>query len=170
LQPKIVVLQDTTVARSSAVERRWIRRLSRRFELLNRSAGGAGNPGVGRIDWTDDLLRALGTVPDSEIAKLLGCHRKAVGYKRECLGIPASFSRKNNMPPPSMGGWNRKDIPDEIAERLGLSPDYVLANIASVSRKVIARHRRERGIKSYAQATGNDGRIRSGECRRRYKV
>lgn len=169
-RPRIVVVEECSVDRSSAIERRWIRRLSSRFPLLNASLGGAGNPGVGRIVWNEQLLRMLGTIADSEIAKLIGCHRKSVSYKRECLGIPASFDRTNNTDPPSMGGWNRINFPTAIIQRLGSEPDYVIAARAGVSKRSIARARREQGIPSYAQKTGNNGRIRVGEPHRRWKV
>lgn len=125
---------------------------------------------MGRVDWSEDLLAMLGSVADSEIARLIGCHRKTVSYKRECLGIPASHSRKNNRPPPSMGGWNKIQLQAHVVERLGVLPDYILADEAKVSKGVIARRRREKGIHSFAQQTGKDGRIQMGEPHRRWKV
>lgn len=168
LSVRVVVLAECSVDMSSAIERRWHRRLSARFDLLNVSVAGAGNPGVGRVDWTPDLLAKLGTVPDSELAAEIGCERKTVSYRRECLNIPASFDRKNNSPPPLMGGWNKAVLPASITAALGSMPDYKLAELAGVSKKAIANERRSRGILDYAAATGNDGRIKRGEPHRRW--
>ena len=168
--PVVLELDRCPVSKSSALERRWISRLSARYRLLNADRGGAGNPGIGRIKWTPDLLNKLGKMPDSELAAIVGCHRKTVSYKRECLGIGASFSRANNLPPPAMGGWNKKVLPSAIIGRLGSVPDYILAQEAHVTKHVIARCRRSAGIPSYAVTTGNNGRIREGEPHRRWKV
>ena len=165
---RVVVLDECSVESSSAIERRWHRRLSDRFDLLNASVAGAGNPGIGRINWTPELLAKLGTVPDSELAAEIGCERKTVSYRRECLKIPASFDRKNNSPPPPNGGWNKATVPATIIAALGTMPDYRLAESAGVSKKVIANERRKRGILDYASATGNDGRIKCGEPHRRW--
>jgi hypothetical protein len=167
--PQVVVLESVPVHRSSAAERRWFRRLSSRFQLLNQSTPGAGNPGVGRVIWTNELLDLLGEVPDSEIAGLIGCERKTVSYKRECLGITASFDRKNNKSPPANAGWNAIRLPPEIIDLLGTVSDQCLADRAGVSKKRIMRERHDRQLPSYADLTGNDGRIRSGEPHRRWK-
>jgi hypothetical protein len=79
------------------------------------------------VKWTPELLALLGTVPDSEIAAKLGCERKTVSYRRQCLGVPASFDRTNNIPPPANGGWNRKTLADCTIGALGTMPDWKLA-------------------------------------------
>lgn len=151
-----------------AVERRWVRRLSARFTLLNQATAGAGNPGVGRVKWTEESLGRLGRVPDSELALELGCERKTVSYRREVMGIAASFDRKNNTPPPSMGGWNRVDLGAEIVALLGTAPDHEIARRAGVSKKRIMKERHARELPSYAERTGFDGRIKVGEPHRRW--
>jgi len=166
--PRIVVLCECPCAVSSAVERRWHRRLSSRFDLLNVSIPGAGNPGVGRVIWTEDLLSKLGVVSDADLASEIGCERKTVSYRRECLKIPASFNRRNNTKPPIMGGWNKVILSDEIIASLGKMPDYKLANLAGVSKIKIGDERRQRGIMDFAKATGNDGKIKRGEPHRRW--
>lgn len=168
LMPRLVTLQTVTPKASPAVERRWVRRFARRYDLLNVAPAGSGNPGVGRVRWTPEVDQLLGCVPDSEIATMMSCERKTVAHRRQCLGIPASFDRKNNTPPPNMAGWNRKALPAEIESQLGKMPDYQLAAAAGVDKSVIARLRRKRGIPSFAASTGNDGRIRSGEPHRRW--
>ena len=167
LSPKVVVLDSVSVAESARVERRWVARLAR-FNLLNVRVAGAGNPGIGRVVWTNEWLSKLGTVPDSDIAREIGCERKTVAYRRECLNIPACVSRKNNTPPPPMGGWNRKKLPPEIEAQIGKLPDYVLGEMADVCKTVISRARKRLGIKSYAEATGCNGRIQVGEAHRRW--
>lgn len=110
----------------------------------------------------------LGTVADSEIAKLVGCERKTVTYQREIRGIAAAMDRTNNTPPPNMGGWNRLALNADIISQLGEMPDYKLAEIAGVNKSKIADERRARGIQSYAQRTGNNGKIKVGEAHRRW--
>lgn len=166
--PVVRVVDTCEVSRSSAVERRWHSRLSARFDLLNVARPGAGNPGIGRVQWTPELDDLLGSVADAVIAERIGCHRKTVSYRRECLGIPAAFDRTRNVPPPNLGGWNRVDLPDEIIAELGTAPDHVIARRAGTSKYLIGRARAARGIPSYAQATGNDGRIRVGDPHRRW--
>lgn len=163
LSPRVVVLAKCSVERSSGVERRWVRRLRERFDLLNTSTAGAGNPGVGRVKWTEDLIAMLGKVPDSTIAKMIGCERKTVSYRRECLGIKASFDRANNVPPPNMGGWNKISLPDHIAARLGLESDRTLAAEMGIGKSVIARHRKILGIKTFAILSGKSGRFAKGD-------
>lgn len=167
MEPRVIVLEETDPASSPAIERRWTKRLAR-FCLLNVASAGSGNPGVGRVDWTPNIDALLGTVPDSEIAARLGCERKTVSHRRKCLSIEASFDRKNNTPPPSMGGWNKRSLADDIVAQLGTMPDYRLAELAGVSKPVIRRERTARGIPSYAEASGNNGRIRVGEPHRRW--
>jgi hypothetical protein len=166
--PRIVLLDRCSVSSSAAVERRWQRRLSVRYELLNQKISGCGNPGIGRVKWTDELIAKLGKMSDSDIASQIGCERKTVSYQRECRGIAASFDRTNNIPPPPMGGWNRLTLSQDIIDRLGTEPDYIIGNSAGVCKSVIARMRKRLGIASYAFATGNNGRIRIGEPHRRW--
>lgn len=166
---RVTVLESVPVNQSSKAERRWVSRISRRFSLLNEATAGSGNPGVGRVKWTDDIIAMLGNVADSDIAKRVGCERKTVCYQRSIRGIPASMSRANNVRPPNMGGWNRKELSPEIIALLGSAPDYIIAEKCGVSKFKIARERSIRGIESYAYKTGNNGRIKLGDEHRRWK-
>lgn len=159
--PGIQILDEVSVEAASDAERRWAASFATSVTLLNHPRIGAGGPGVGRVEWTEETLSLLGRIADSKIAKMLGCDRKTVSYKRECLGIPASFDRTDNVPPPRNGGWNRIEFPPAIIDRLGKEPDYVIARAAGVQKSAIARRRRELGIQDYATATGNDGRMKS---------
>jgi hypothetical protein len=167
LHPRVVVLDQTSPDASSVIERRWVRRLSH-FALLNMAPAGAGNPGVGRVDWTPEIDALLGKIADSKIARQIGCERKTVSYRRQCLGIEPSYDRTDNKPPPNMGGWNRTNLTADIVAKLGSMPDYKLAEIAGTAKSKIAKERRRLGIPSYAAATGNDGRMRVGEPHRRW--
>ncbi len=162
LRPIVEVLEETTVEASSEVERRWATLFRPNGTLLNAASVGAGNPGVGRVTWTHEALSLLGLWGDSRIARLLGCERKTVSYKRECLGIQAPYDRTESVPPPPMGGWNEIPLPDEIVALLGTQPDYVIAKCAGVSKHTIAKARIKRGIVDYASATGNSGKIKPG--------
>lgn len=70
--------------------------------------------------------------------------------------------------PPFMAGHNRIELKEEIIKKLGTIPDYELAEIARVGKKKIMTERHKRGIKSYAETTGNDGKIKKGEPHRRW--
>mgnify|MGYP000929291322 CR=1 FL=1 len=60
-------------------------------------------------------------------------------------------------------------IPQEIIDQFGTMPDYKLAEIAGCSKPVIARRRKILGIKSYAEQTGNNGKIKKGDPHRRWE-
>lgn len=62
--------------------------------------------------------------------------------------------------PPEMAGHNRIKLSDEFIEKLGKMPDYKLAEIVGVSKRTIQRNRTARGIKSYSEQTGNDGKFK----------
>ena len=48
-------------------------------------------------------------------------------------------------------------------------PDYKLGEIAGVSKHAIARRRKELGIKSYAETTGNNGQFNGKGIHPRWK-
>lgn len=166
----VIALERCSVLDSGARERRWHKRFSKRYKLLNVDMCGAGNPGTGRIKWTPELDAMLGTVADSVIAEKLGCTRKAVSYRRETLGVAASHCRDRSVPPPQMGGHNKIKLTEFIIGQFGMMPDYKLAQIAGCNKSVISRRRRKMGVKSYASQTGNDGRIKQGEPHRRWST
>jgi hypothetical protein len=159
LKPNVEVLEEVPIDRSSDAERRWANSFLLNGPLLNSDRIGAGNPGVGRVEWTDKTLSMLGKAADSKIASMLGCERKTVSYKRECLGIPAGHDRTNNSPPPPRGGWNKLTLPADTVSRLGAVPDYVLASEIGCDKQVIARARLSSGIRDYAATTGRDGQF-----------
>lgn len=162
--PGILLLEECAPEMRRVVEARWgAHYLAQGADLVNdRPAGLGGGVGGHFLLWPPGMIAQLGKVPDAVIAEQLGVTRKTVSYYRHTLAIPASFDRTRNTPPPPIGGWNRRPIPPEILARLGTAPDYVLAAEMGVSKPVIARERRARGIASYAEQTGNRGTFRPG--------
>ena len=67
--------------------------------------------------------------------------------------------------PPKMGGYNKTIFPLELYNLLGTMPDYILAEKFNSNKRTIARIRKEKGIKSYAEQTGNNGRHKVGEAK-----
>ena len=67
------------------------------------------------------------------------------------------------------GGHNRKEFEPKFFEMLGSMPDYKLAEIYKTNKHTVQRHRKRLGIISYAEKTGNNGKIKLGEPHRRWK-
>lgn len=153
-----VLLATCSVEASSRIEREWIAKLEADYPLLNERVGGHGNPGVGRVDWSPEVVSLLGVRNDAELADMLGCNRGTVGYRRRVLGIKPV---KQPLPASTI------TLPPEVLAALGDKPDYVLAQSIGVSRFVIAKHRRAAGIPSYAEETGHSGRFGSGRVKER---
>jgi hypothetical protein len=122
-----------------------------------------------RIRWTPELDALLGQLPDKEIAEQMGCTRESVTYRREKLGIPRCPQQNFGGVVGKMGGWNKKVLAPDIIEMLGKMPDYRLAELAGVSKAAIAHARKERGILSYGEATGNDGKVKLGDVPKRWR-
>lgn len=169
MKPVICLLQEASKEDFQAVEKMLIEKYRKTHpDLLNVRAGGDGSLGGHFIKWTPELDAKLGTVPDVALARELGVTRKSVSYRREQLGIPASFDRTNNTPPPPMGGHNRIEFPPEVIAQFGKKPDYLIAAEFGCSKKAVISRRNKLGIPSYATQTGNTGRIKSGEPHRRW--
>jgi len=103
------------------------------------------------------------------IAKIIEICDASTADERERYWIdtlPNLFNLPND--PPAMGGHNKLALPTEVEERLGKLPDYQLAAIIGCCKTVIARRRREKGIPSYAETTGNDGKIKKGNYPKRW--
>ena len=158
---RVLVLADVSFEESGAAEMRWIRRLDKRFPLLNMKEYSTGNPGAGRVDWNDEALALLGNRSDTAIAAVLGCNRQTVAYRRELLGIPR-YPDQHKTP-------NEIFLDLVTISKLGTEPDYKIAQVLGISKFVIAKHRKRMGIPSYAEATGNNGKIKTGENHRRWK-
>jgi hypothetical protein len=61
---------------------------------LRREAGIPTCP-VSKIKWTEENIKILGTMPDQDAAKIIGCHSYSVHLKRKEMGIPASNTVNN---------------------------------------------------------------------------
>jgi len=160
----IKTLERCFVAMMSDREEHWINKLKPSKNSAKPHDGGKKHSD---IDW-DPFLPILGIEHDSTIAKLAGVTRKAVAYQRNALGIPATTKPQRVVIVNKLGGWNRIELPADCIAMLGTMPDYKVAEVFSVSKPRISRERRARGIKSYAEQTGNDGRIRKNEPHRRW--
>lgn len=72
------------------------------------------------------------------------------------------ISKGRGSKPPPMGGWNKKDLPEQAIRMMGQYPDYKIAEMFKVSKTVISRRRRALSIPSFAEATGNTGKFFKG--------
>lgn len=135
--------------------------------LLNANKAGGGGDGerLNRLS-LEAIINELGVISDSRIAEKIGVNRKTISYYREQMGISAADDNSRKKPPPQMGGHNKKNIDESL---LGKMPDYILAEKFGVEKSCIARRRRKHKILSYAEQTGNDGKIKIGEPHRRWK-
>jgi group I intron endonuclease len=66
-----------------------------------------------------------------------------------------------NINPNATSGGNNKIQFDEAL--LGSMPDYKLARLVGTNKSTIAKRRRALGIKSYAEVTGNTGKVMRGQ-------
>lgn len=164
LRPLIRTLEIVPNEIARTKERQWtLELMGNGCDLVNSNVAGGGSVHPKTyVDWTPDIDQKLGMVADSVIAESIGVTRKAVSYRRKKLGIPASFDRTRNTPPPPMAGHNRIQLPDAIIERLGKEPDYILGDKIGVAKTVIAKARKARGIPPYAESTGNTGQYKKG--------
>ncbi len=166
MKPSISLLEECDGDWREA-ECRWIASFS---DLYNAKRGGGGGSQNRLAELPQAAIDQLGKIADSRIAETLGVSRKAVSYYRKLLGIPASFDRTRNTPPPRVEAnlFKPAEIPPECVARLGMVPDYVLGAEFGFEKGVIARRRKRDGIASFAERTGNNGRIRVGEPHRRW--
>lgn len=107
----------------------------------------------------------LGTMSDDALGRLAGTSGVTIATNRRRLGIPAysELTGNDGRIKPGERPWNQKDLPQWVIDALGTMPDYKLAEKAGVSKPVIARLRRLKGIESYAKQTGNNGQIKKGD-------
>lgn len=158
LEPKVeIILRTNNEDIAYDVEEHLIKSYGLLVEdglLCNFSKGGRGNRSK---DYSEDFYNSLGKYTDEHIASLHNISRSMVSLIRRDLGIPVSDNRVYTKPP-EMGGHNKIELPDDIVKQLGTKPDYVLAEEAGCTKGVVSRVRKEKGIKSYAEQTGNNGR------------
>lgn len=158
-RPTITHLETVPEGEQVRAETRWMARFD---GLVNSGTAAQGGTRSYIVLWTKELDARLGVESDKLIADELGVTRKAVSYRRKVLGIPASYNRARNTPPPAMGGHNRIALSEWVIDLLGSMPDKKLADKAGVSKKTIIRARHARGIESYASRTGETGQFKPG--------
>lgn len=135
--------------------------------LYNISKGGRGHT---RYTFDDSFYERLGEVNDEILANEYGCTSSNVSVIRRGLGIEPCKDKPNYVPPPPMGGWNKKELPDWIIKDLGREPDYKLAEKIGVCKAVIARRRKELNIEPYGKGGGRNGRFTKGSFARMDKT
>jgi hypothetical protein len=161
-RPIIIEIDAVEKEKAIETEKRWMIEYGKYFDLTNTgSAGHGGSGNNASLEW-EEYEYLLGTMPDNKLAKKLGCSTKTVNYQRTIRGISPCGNLKKPIPPP-MGGWNKIELSQEIIDLLGTEPDYKIGERFGLSKRTIARARRERGIASYAERTGNNGKRKKGE-------
>jgi hypothetical protein len=160
LKPEIKLLETVTIETQREAEARWMQQFS---DLVNSGHANQGGTRSYVAEWTPERDALLGKIADSILAEQMGITRKAVTYRRNLLGIPASYDLSRMKPPPAMGGHNKIQFPDNIIALLGKLPDWKLARYAGASKPAIRRARVERNIPSYAETTGNNGQYKEGQ-------
>ena len=104
--------------------------------LCNFSIGGKGNK---KYKFSEESMLLLGKVNDQVIADIEGCCRETVGYTRRGLGIPKCPDKPNYSPPPDMGGWNKKEVPDHVIDMLREKPMHVVTKETGISKTTLIR-------------------------------
>jgi HNH endonuclease len=77
-------------------------------------------------------------------------------------------ARARGILPPPMAGWNRKCIPKGVIDRLGKEPDRTIAAEIGISPSVIARRRREHGIKAWRRTVSTEVKNRNASAKGSY--
>lgn len=154
-RPSIIALEKCLEKHASSRERAQASRFS---DLANTSTPGSGGSSLPKEVFSvwEPLL---GKMYDREIAEKFGVSPDNVRYRRRKLGIAAKPAPKPESTP---GGHNRLNLPDWTICQLGRISDKKLAKQVGCDPSVVSRHRKERGIASYAEQTGDYGRIQCG--------
>jgi hypothetical protein len=158
-KPHIKLLESVPIEFQRETEDQWMQQMP---DLVNSGSANQGGTRSYVAEWTPEREALLGKVADSILAEEMGITRKAVTYKRQCLGIEASYDLSRMKPPPAMGGHNKITLPENIIELLGKMSDRTLGQYIGVSKYKIQRERQSRGIPSYAETTGNNGQYKDG--------
>ena len=153
LRPKLIVLEVVRRGSWQKAERRWIAKFrAEGHRLLNVNAG--GNGAHARLELPARVVRMLGRVADVLVAAEVGLSREAITYRRRQLGIPKAPRDKSRMRgqfPKGCRPHNKVDVPASVAALLGERPDNELARKINVTKIVIRRRRREKGIPPFGR-------------------
>lgn len=94
----------------------------------------------------------LGRLSDTEIAERFHISRTSVYNRRRKLNLPR-HPQKRRVPPPPMGGWNKRIWKEAELKILGTVPDHKLATLLGISKTTVMNKRRSLGIPSYESQT-----------------
>ena len=133
---------------------------------------GYGIFGIGgkRVDRAHRISWAIANGPIPEGAHILHhCdNRPCVNPAHLFIGtnqdnVNDCIKKGRHSPPPPMGGWNKKAIPDEIISRLGKQSDSSLASECGVDKGAMRKRRSAMGIPPWADSAGHPTRFRVGQ-------
>jgi hypothetical protein len=96
---------------------------------------------VKKIEWTEEMIKILGTVTDNNFAQRFGLGRRTVAAERKKRGI-ASFCKHNRVK-----NWTRGTVwTPQMLERLGKSSDREIAEELGLSNRTVGKKRQALGI------------------------
>lgn len=108
--------------------------------------------GKSTVPWTDEHIALMGTMPDAELAKIVGCTPWVVAYHRKKRGVPVFSSSHERAGQKSLA--TRRDWTAEEDALLGSDSDTVVALHLGRTRASVAQRRAGLGIPSARRARG----------------
>lgn len=99
----------------------------------------------GPLSSVHDYAHLFGTVPDAEIARLAGVTRERVRQVRQAHGAQRCFASGGDAMS-IKSAETRQEIAVTYADRLGVVPDTVIADLAGVCAGTVAKVRREHEV------------------------
>lgn len=103
-----------------------------------------GNFIENRVSWTPELLAALGTAIDLDIAKRFGTSKSTITKKRMALGIPPYDDPESTR--------TRGLYTPEVLASLGTGTDRAIAKRLGVSKEAVKKKRQRSAIPHYPDA------------------
>lgn len=101
---------------------------------------GCRNPisAANKVEWTPAMDALLGTITDTDLAKLMGCSKSSVLTRRRQLGIPSCYQSHKPL--------NKFVWTSEIDAQIGSMSDKQLAEKLGVTPTTVGKRRRLLGI------------------------
>lgn len=131
---------DIEVAKQLGVSRMMIGRKRKELGLPPYTLKACGHDGQTQFEWTEDNLALLGTVPDMDLALILGINRRSVWRQRKKRNIPVMRSE-----------YRYFVLPDEAVPLLGVLRDAEIAHRFNVPSDTVYNARRLRNIEAPAK-------------------
>lgn len=124
LEPLLGVHTDHKLSRLLNYPKKHIKHVRRSKRIREPVREWGGNYKELAVVWTEETLALLGTMPDTDVAAVLGTTQFPVRKKRYALGIPAY---KAPMPEitPEIEALFGKVSDAKIAESLGVSANFI---------------------------------------------